>query len=143
MANWHGYVLLKKPAALSADEWLKVLLALKKRLGKADDDPQPARRLHWRLSADNSVVLIEAVFDTADLDATDTKRLCKYISEALDGKYTPLQVRTALQNNVTVFGKDRPWLESRATAVAAISAEKATWESDEATAVTKDAEATK
>lgn len=128
MGTWEGYALLKKPTILSMADWRTVLVALWRLLGKADDDPMPSRRLHYRLNNAGDAVIVQATFDIADLDPNDLTRLCKYISNALGGKYTPAQVRTALQNNVTVWQLNKPRLVSGDAARAYLAANAAEWE---------------
>lgn len=126
----HCYVLLEKPPALTGAEWRTVLVALARVLDKRGESSMPAKRLHSRLSQDGSRVLLEGVFDLADLDAEDLTRLCKYISVALGGKYTPVQVRDGLRGRVTVFG-GATWLSRGAAARARLAAEGSEWEGEE------------
>jgi hypothetical protein len=131
MGDWHGYVVMEKPEVLTAGEWVTVLQALKQVLGRRDQSSMPAKRLHWRVSLNGRKVLLEGAFDLRDLDAEDLGRLCRYISEALDGKYTPAEVRSGLHEHVTVFGSGQRWRVSGAAARAAIAADRAEWEESE------------
>jgi hypothetical protein len=126
--TWHGYVLMEKPAALSAAEWLTVLTALKQVLGQRNQSSMPARRLHWRLSLNGRKVIFEGSFDVRNLDVEDLGRLCKYISVALEGKYTPAQIRAGLRGHVTVLGSGKRWVASRAAARAVLRAAPEEWE---------------
>lgn len=126
MSLQQGYILLTKPAVLTGPEWTTVLVSLRGLLGKDDQASNPVRRLHYRLSLDGTQVIIEAVFDSADLDPTDLTRLCKYISDSLAGKYTPTQVRTALNNKVTVWNGS--YVASGDAARAYLAANSANWE---------------
>jgi hypothetical protein len=128
---WHGYVLMEKPAALTAGEWVTVLQALRGLLGRRNGSSMPARRLHWRVSLNGRKVLLEGAFDLRDLDVEDLGRLCRYISEALDGKYTPAQIGAGLSGNVRVLQSGLPWKVSGAAARAAIAANGAEWEESE------------
>jgi len=93
-------------------QWRTVLLALYRVLNHQPAHPQPAHRLHYRLSSDETQVIVEAEFDRADVDVEDLARLPAYISNALDGAFTPAQVRDAMRNRVTVWGSGRPWMQS-------------------------------
>jgi hypothetical protein len=129
--TWHGYVLVEKPAALTMNEWSTVLQALRSVWDKRAESSQPAERLHWRWSLDRSKVLVEAVFDARDLDAEDLGRLCKYVSVALGGKYTPAQVREQLRERVTVFCAGDRWEWSGAAARAHLMVNAADWSAGE------------
>lgn len=100
MASWAGYVLLSKPTVLSMADWRTVLLALYQVLEHHQDADQPSGRLHYRLSNDNTAVLLQADFDTGELTVA---QLAGFIRTALNNKYTLAQVKTALANNVTLF----------------------------------------
>jgi len=128
MANWHGYILLEKPAALTMAQWRDVLTALYPIFNTSPDDAQPANRLHYRLSLDNTKALIEATFDTTDLDIHDLNRLAKYISDALAGAYTPAQVRTAMATHITLWRLNEPWALSGNAARAYLAANAAQWQ---------------
>jgi hypothetical protein len=123
----HTYVLLEKPPALSEAEWRTVLQALVRVLGQRGASSMPAKRAHYALSLDGSKVLLEGVFDLADLDPDDLTRLCKYVSTALDNKYTPAQVREGLRDRVTVF-QGATWRDRGAAARARMRAEREEWE---------------
>jgi hypothetical protein len=132
MSVWHGYVVLEKPAVLTGAEWRTVLEALSAVLGKADASSMPAKRLHGRLSLDGTRVLLEAAFDERDLDAEDLGRLCKYVSVALSGKYTPAEVREGLRGHVTLFSAGGDWAASGSAARAYLRAHAQEWEPGEA-----------
>ena len=124
--DWHGYILIEKPPALTMAQWRDVLLALYRVLDNRADDPQPCNRLHYRLSLDKTKVLIETAFDDADLDIEDLSRLPRYISNALDGVYTPAQCRDALRNYITIATGG--WDASRRKVLAYLKANAAEWE---------------
>jgi len=130
MTNWHGYILLEKPAALTMPQWADVLTALYPIFNKSSDHQQPANRLHYRLSLDNTKVLIEATFHIADLDIQDLNRLAKYIATALGGAYTPAQVRTAMANHITLWRVNQAWALSGDDARAHLAANSAQWEEE-------------
>jgi hypothetical protein len=109
-------------------DWQTVLLALYRILGKRDDSDMPSDKLHWRFSNDKTKIIIQAHFDELDLDPTNLTRLCKYISDALGGKYTPAQVKTALVNNVTVWQLNKPRMVSGEAARAYLKANAGEWE---------------
>ncbi len=65
--TWHGYLLLRRPAAIAVADWPAVLAAVCRTLDKRSSHPCPAHRLHTRLSFTGDECLIEAEFDRADL----------------------------------------------------------------------------
>jgi hypothetical protein len=124
--DWHGYILLQKPAALSLTQWRACMLALAQRLGLRDNDGQPANRMQVRRRLDDGAVLLEACFDTDDLDISQTARgIVSILFDALAGAYTRAQIKTALTNNVTRWGGD--WEQSRQQASAYLAANAAAW----------------
>jgi hypothetical protein len=130
MDLWHGYVVMKKPAGLDAAAWVDVCQALRGILGRAQLDRQPARRLHWRFSLDGTEVLLEAVFDPADLDVENLTRLCTYISQALGGSLSPAEVRQAMRGNFIVLSGGLPWSASGNAARAYLSESRSGWETE-------------
>jgi len=128
--EWHGYVLIERPAALTAGQWRTVLLALYRVLNRRADHPLPSHRLHYRLSLDRNAVILEADFEDQDLDVEDLQRLPRYVSEALDGAFTPAQCRQGLRGHVTLFGARRPWSESLSGVHGYLRANGAEWEED-------------
>ena len=129
--GWHGYIVMVKPAVLAMAEWMTVLWALRPIFDQRAVSQQPCERLHWRFSLDRDAILIEAVFDLADLDVEDLARLCKYISVALGGKYSPVQVRDALRERVTLFSAGDLRRVSLAAAKAYLQSNAGDWESGE------------
>lgn len=130
MSDWHGYILLDKPAALSVPQWAAAATALASVLGRAQGDHQPAKRMQARRRLDNQAVIFEALLDDRDLDVNNLTRLCKYIADALSGAFTPTQVRTGLQSRLTIFGGlSATWPQSGTAARAFLSANSAAWES--------------
>jgi len=126
----HTYVLLDKPAMLTLAEWRTVVEALVGVLDRRGASSMPAKRVHYAASKDQTKILLEGIFDLADLDPQDVTRLCRYISEALDGKYTPEQVRQGVLGHVTVYA-GATWRERGDAARAAKAAAREEWEEDE------------
>jgi len=126
----HAYVLLDKPAVLTMQEWQTVIEALVGVLDKRGPSSMPAKRLHSAVSLDQTKILLEGMFDLADLDPEDVGRLCRYVSEALEGKYSPEQVRQGILGHVTVYG-GATWRERGDAARAAKGAAREEWEEDE------------
>jgi hypothetical protein len=124
--NWHGYVLILKPAALSLADWRTSALAMAQYLGKLDDDPSPSLRMHTRIRPDNQAVILEAMFDDDDLDISQmTRGIVAIIYTALEGAYTRQAIRTALTNNVTIWRGT--WQESRIQAIAYLKSNASAW----------------
>ncbi len=123
MAIWHGYILLEKPAVLTLGEWRTALVALRAAWNRVPDDPQPARRLHWRLSVDQTKIIMEASFDT---EVVNIGNAATVINGALP-QYTVAQITTSLQNNLTLWrvGKDRAL--SLNEALAYVDADRTAW----------------
>ncbi len=99
----HTYLLLTKPTALTAEQWQAVLDRLQRVLDRVPDAAQPSDRMHWRLSADGNSVVLQASFDPETIKLAS---IAAYNSSAVDGKYTPAQIRTALANRVRVLDED-------------------------------------
>jgi len=123
----HAYALLEKPAVLTMQEWRTVVEALVGVLDRRGPSSMPAKRVHYAVSLDKTKILLEGVFDLADLDPQDLTRLCRYISEALDGKYTPEQLREGVLGHVTVYA-GATWRERGNAARAAKAATPEEWE---------------
>lgn len=100
MPNSIVYVLLQKPAALSMADWATSLTALRQAINKRFDAPQPIQRLHPRLSLDQTQLLIHGDFDDYDVTVNGAAAV---VQAALAPKYTLVQCKTALTNNVTVL----------------------------------------
>lgn len=140
MTEWQGYILLEKPGALSMGQWRTVLVCLYRVLNHRAAHPQPAHRLHYRLSRDSTKVILEAEFEAVDLEIEDLARLPAYISNALDGAYTPAQVRSAMRNKITIWGsgstappsgRREAWMVSGAECRAYLAANRGEWEPEE------------
>ena len=117
--NYFGYVLLTKPAAITMAEWRTVLLALYPALNVNPDHPNPSHRLHYRLSLDNTRVIIQADFSDSDLTIDS---LARTIRAALGNRYTLAQVKAALANNVQRM--------DHAAITAYLAASRADWETE-------------
>lgn len=130
---WHGYLLLEKPGALTGMEWRAVLEALREALNAYPDAPQPAYRLHARLSLAGDKVLVEAAFDPRDVNIEDLTRLPAYISNVVP-RFTPEQVRGAMREHVRLMGgtTETAWKTSADAARAYIAANRAEWEPEDA-----------
>lgn len=133
MNEWHGYILLRRPPGLTNAEWQAVLAALRRVWDTRPDDPQPAKRLHWRASRDGRAVLVEATFDRRDLSAGDLQRLPRYIHNVVPR--LPVEtIASGLQDSVTVLGRD--FVARKASGKAArayLAANRQDWDDDEAT----------
>lgn len=103
MAIWDGYILLKKPALITMAQWRAVLLAIYPYLNRAASSNRPYERLHYRLSPDSTQVVIQASFERDNLNVT---ALAPVIRVALNNAYTVNQIKTAMQNNITVWPGD-------------------------------------
>jgi hypothetical protein len=127
-SRWPGYVLLRKPASVSEVDWGIVLQALKQQLGRREGSSRPNWRLHWRLSLDGHKAIIEGMFDLGDLDPQDLTRFCRLVSEALDGRLTPGEVRAAFGGSVRVFAQGQPWSHSNSMARSYMAQALEEWE---------------
>ena len=105
--DWHGYVLLEKPAAMPLNAWQNALKGLLSPLNGSPEDPQPARRLHTRTSLDGTKVIAEGVFPEGRLDA--------------------IAVSKAKQTRWAFGGK---WMESGDACRAYLKANMAEWEAN-------------
>jgi hypothetical protein len=103
--DWHGYILLEKPAAMPMNAWNNALNGLLQPLDKSPNDPQPARRLHTRTSLDGTKVIVESVFPEGRINA--------------------------IQNNqakVTRWAFGGEWMGSREEVLAFLRANQSEWE---------------
>lgn len=113
-------------------------------IGRSESDPQPARRNHWRVRADNLAVIFEAVFDDDDLTiAAFTARLASIfgVGASTITHNATTQTFLTLPSPVVTFihsgqnrlravlfgGLSATWAQSRAEAAAYLAANAAAW----------------
>lgn len=103
MNLWWGYIVVSKKLIQLNSTWRDAVALFKGSLGKAETDPSPAKRLHWRESLDSKQVIFEG---TLNLDVLDT------------------EVKAV---NSQVFARGRSWEESRQAASDYIDANLENW----------------
>jgi hypothetical protein len=115
----NAYVLIAKPTALTMAEWRNVLTRYYTALNRYVDHHQPSARLHYRLSLDNTAVILQAEFDDGDITLDKVASITKNV---LGSKYTLTQIKNGLTNNIKVMS----WAE----VTAYLAANRAEWETE-------------
>ena len=143
MVAWHGYFAIEDLALTSGQR--TTLWTEMQALGIAPDDPQPAKRNHWRFRLDNNAGIFEAQFDDTNLTVAKFKaRLATLFGVSVDDITTNSTQQTYetiatdiatfkyLGNNKVRFaafaGVGSTWLQSKTEAKAFLNANSAAWE---------------
>ena len=108
MTQWHGYILIEQPKALTEKQWADVLAGL---FGYWNTTPKAEAqwiRLATRYSLKGDKCIVESNFDPRDLDTADVARLPKYAADTAK-TVTAAQMTDLFRGKVTVFaaGMDR------------------------------------
>jgi hypothetical protein len=122
--GWHGYVLVSGiPPGWTNEQRLAAFAALHG-LG-AQDDPQPAKNNHYRISLDQTEIIYEAEFDEAEITFDN---ICQVIADILS---LPVAAIKAVVE-VGWFGDiGSAWETSRAAARNYIIENNENWDSDD------------
>ena len=104
MTQWHGYILIEQPEALTAKQWPDVMGALGARWNTTPNNPESWKRIAVRYSLDGSKAIVESNFDPADLVTTDEAKFASVVSIASkDVLLTAKAAATMFAGKVTVF----------------------------------------
>lgn len=124
MAEWHGYIPIEKPAALSADEFAAVIAEIGAQWAVNPDSAQPSERPHWSFLEDGTAIL-EANFASEKIaDATVRENAIADVINQLFPKYTKAAMRTAMRGKGVPLEMDKGREDSRQAALTYIEGKR-------------------
>jgi hypothetical protein len=141
MGNIHIYFGIENLAMTTPQR--QTLLTALQTIGVAPNDPQPARREHWRVRLDNEAAIFEALFDEAHLTVAAMRTRLATLFGIASTSITPRTEQDAygLLATFAVGGTDRmrliafgynggwpAWETSRQAVLAYLKANSAAWE---------------
>ena len=143
VSNWHGYFAIEDLGLTSGQR--ATLWTAIQALGMSNDDPQPAKRIHWVFRLDNNAVIFEALFDAENLTIAKFKTRLAALFGVSVGDITANTIQQTYKTEATDIatfkyqddnkvrfaafaGVGSTWTQSKTEAKAFIDANLDAWE---------------